>query len=226
MGNDKEYSILVVDDQPANIKVIADNLIKEDYQIFSALNGELALKVAEAKKPDLILLDIQMPGMDGFEVCKKLKEIETCKSIPIIFITARTDIEDIVKAFDTGAKDYITKPINRRELLARVKTHLALIKANKEAVDLQKVKAVLAMIVTINHELNQPLTAINGYLTMFKQSLSRNYQCTDQETTFFAHIEKSMKKVLELLEKYREAKEFDYKDYFDGIQMIDFKEKE
>ncbi len=118
--------ILIVDDVPKNLQVLGSILKKEGYRISAATNGMQALKLATEMLPNLILLDINMPEMDGFEVCTKLKGSNTTKDVPVIFLTARTETEDIVKAFQTGAVDYVTKPINTSELLARVKTHLEL----------------------------------------------------------------------------------------------------
>ncbi|MBF0290307.1 MAG: SpoIIE family protein phosphatase [SAR324 cluster bacterium] len=120
------FSILVVDDTPKNIQLILTILRKESYQIHVANNGLQALKKAQMLHPDLILLDIMMPGMDGFETCTQLKSSHETNEIPIIFLTARTETEDIVKGFELGAVDYVTKPFNTSELLARVHTHLEL----------------------------------------------------------------------------------------------------
>ena len=125
-------SILVVDDTLKNIQVLGTMLRKEGHQIHVAQNGAQALKVAQTTPLDLILLDILMPIMDGFETCKKLKESPQTKDIPVIFLTAKTESEDIVKGFELGAVDYVTKPFNSTELLARVNTHLSLYKLQKE----------------------------------------------------------------------------------------------
>lgn len=118
--------ILIVDDNQENLKVISNFLKKKGYKIALALNGKSAFKVLDNNKIDLILLDIMMPGMDGFEVCKILKEKPGTKEIPIIFLTAKTDTEDIVKGFKIGGADYITKPFNKEELFARVNNHIQL----------------------------------------------------------------------------------------------------
>ncbi len=119
-----KQSILIIDDNNENIKV-AGNIIKNDNNIvWASLNPEEGLAIAMKKNPNLILLDIQMPEMDGFTVCKKLKENDTTRNIPVIFMTARTDEESIKKAYSSGAVDYISKPIKKQELLARVNTHL------------------------------------------------------------------------------------------------------
>jgi len=119
-------TILVVDDNQENLKVVSNFLKDKGYQIALALNGESALKVLENYKTDLILLDIMMPGMDGFEVCQQIKEKEKLKDIPIIFLTAKVDTDDIVKGFQLGGVDYITKPFRKEELYARVNNHIQL----------------------------------------------------------------------------------------------------
>ena len=123
---DKIYEILIVDDTPKNIQVISSVLGEEGYSLGYATDGEKALKAVSRTKYDLILLDIMMPVMDGFETCKELKSNSKTSSIPVIFLTAKVEEESITKGFDLGGVDYITKPFNRSELLARVKTHLAL----------------------------------------------------------------------------------------------------
>lgn len=118
-------TILVVDDTPDNLTLVS-NLLKKDYRVRVAINGEKALKIAFSDAPpDLILLDVMMPGMDGYEVCQKLRNSEATAHIPIIFLTAKSEVEDERKGLSLGASDYITKPISPPILEARVKTHLA-----------------------------------------------------------------------------------------------------
>lgn len=118
--------LLLVDDTPANIDVLV-NVLRDDYNLKVANRGTKALKILEAgAHVDLILLDVVMPELDGFEVCRILRSTEATKNIPIIFITARTDVEDIVRGFELGAVDYVAKPFNAAELKARVRTHLEL----------------------------------------------------------------------------------------------------
>jgi CheY-like chemotaxis protein len=125
MRKDKKSTILVVDDTPENIDVLV-GILKERYKVKIAQNGKEALKLATKKPPELILLDIMMPEMDGYEACQKLKSMEETKDVPIIFLSAKTEMEDIVKGFELGAVDYVTKPFNPTELLARVNTHLTI----------------------------------------------------------------------------------------------------
>jgi len=124
-------TVLVVDDMPENIDVLVGTL-KQEYNVKAAINGDMALKVVRTSPPDIILLDIMMPGLDGYEVCRRLKTDHTTRHIPVIFITAKIGLEDELKGLDLGAADYITKPISPPIVKARVKTHLALYDQNKE----------------------------------------------------------------------------------------------
>ena len=127
----KKSRVLLVDDQPENIDILA-NVLGEDYQVLVALNGAKALEIAgKTDSPDLILLDVMMPEMDGYEVCRRLQESEDTRGIPIIFVTAMSDVEDETKGFALGAVDFITKPLSPSIVRARVHTQLAL----KEARD-------------------------------------------------------------------------------------------
>ncbi|MCI0441836.1 response regulator, partial [bacterium] len=118
--------ILIVDDTPANIQTLSGILKEKGYQLSVATNGKQALQVLEKVRPDLILLDVMMPEMDGFEACRQIKKSESLSDIPIIFLTAKTDTADIVSGFEIGAVDYVAKPFNPSELLARINTHLTI----------------------------------------------------------------------------------------------------
>ncbi len=126
LNQEKKSNILIVDDVSKNIQVLGSILRKEGYQIAYATNGKDALTIVENNKFDLILLDIMMPEMDGFEVCKILKSNSATKKIPVIFLTAKTEPESIINGFEIGGQDYVTKPFNSNELLARVRTHIDL----------------------------------------------------------------------------------------------------
>jgi two-component system sensor histidine kinase/response regulator len=118
--------ILLVDDNPKNLQVLGKLLLKEKYEIEFAVNGEATLEWLKIKKFDLILLDLNMPGMNGFEVCKIIRTDNEMCDIPVIFLSAESERESILKGFEVGAQDYVTKPFDSRELLARVKTQLDL----------------------------------------------------------------------------------------------------
>ncbi len=125
-------NILVVDDIPENLQVLTNVLSKQGYNVRPVLSGKLALKGALAIIPDLILLDIHMPEMDGYEVCRLLKAKKSTQKVPIIFISALNETFDKVKAFETGGVDYITKPFQIEEVLARINTHLTISRLNRK----------------------------------------------------------------------------------------------
>lgn len=126
-----KYRILVVDDEANNRKLLLQ-ILKDNYALAFAVNGKQAIEVAQKIKPDLILLDIMMPGMDGYEVCRKIKSDPEIYNIPIIFTTAMNEIEDETRGFEAGCVDYITKPISKSLVLARVATHIMLYNQHKE----------------------------------------------------------------------------------------------
>jgi PleD family two-component response regulator len=137
-----EGSILIVDDKPENLTVLRQILTEHGFRVRPAISGEIALKTVQADLPDLILLDIVMPNMDGYEVCRKLKADEQTRQVPIIFISALDELADKVKAFSAGGVDYITKPFQIEEVLARVNTHINLHslqrRLEKKNIELQK----------------------------------------------------------------------------------------
>jgi serine phosphatase RsbU (regulator of sigma subunit) len=142
--------ILIVDDVPANIRVLAESL-KNDYQVFFATDAAKAIELAQKQKPDLILMDVNMPGTNGFEACGILKSMNTTSDIPIIFLTAEANSESIIKGFQAGGVDYITKPFSKEELTARVKTHIELKKSR------QKLSEYVVTLESINQSMNRDL---------------------------------------------------------------------
>lgn len=151
-------TILVVDDTPASVGMIQVALEQENYQVLIAISGEKALERIEFIKPDLILLDIMMPGIDGYETCLQLKSNEKTKDVPIIFLSALSETFDKVRAFSIGGVDYLTKPVEPEELLVRVKTHIRLNQLERE---LQKANKELETRVEIrNNEIVQVNTAL------------------------------------------------------------------
>ncbi|MES9872730.1 MAG: HD domain-containing phosphohydrolase [Candidatus Sedimenticola sp. 6PFRAG7] len=153
--------ILIVDDTPASLRLLSGLLTDAGYKTRPANSGELALQSAFTKAPELILLDIRMPGIDGYEVCRRLKENESTREIPVIFISALDDIRDRVKGFEVGGVDYISKPFQQEEVMARVRTHLELqrIRCHLEAIVDQRTKSLHNTIRTL-----RTLSAVNQSL--------------------------------------------------------------
>lgn len=164
-------TILVVDDNPNNLAVISDHLKQQHYRVIVARDGASGIERAEYAIPDLILLDVLMPGMDGYETCRQLKAHEKIKDIPVIFMTALSEASDKVKAFQCGGVDYITKPFHQEEVLARVHTHLQL---RKRTLELEKTNEDLRsvqefrddLVHMVVHDLRSPLWGINANLQM------------------------------------------------------------
>lgn len=174
--------ILIVDDNKNNLQVLGSILHTEGYKLALAKNGKEAIRQAELINPDIILLDVMMPEMDGYETCMHLKKNASTKEIPIIFLTAKTETEDIVRGFQVGGVDYITKPFRKEELLARMQNHLALRAATKEiarqATKLRELNNTKdQMFAIISHDLRSPLSGLKNMLDL----LTDKSTPTDQE---------------------------------------------
>jgi len=187
MENDIQKSIptvLVVDDNPKNVQIIALLLNELKYKIIIAVNGKSAIDLVERVRPDLILLDVMMPGMDGFEACQIIKTKAENENIPVIFITALSEKINIVKGFEVGGVDYITKPFNKEELISRIKTHFELKFARDEMqkmtshlVELNSIKD--KMFSVIGHDLRSPLGSIKMTLDFLKSDTCQKYSIQD-----------------------------------------------
>lgn len=169
----KRDTILIIDDVPNNVKLLLTFLTEAGFEVLIAQDGQDGIETAEYAHPDLILLDIMMPGIDGFEVCRQLKSQPQTQSIPIIFMTALTQTTDKMKGFQMGAEDYVTKPFQHEEVLARIHTHL---KLRKQAIELQaRNQALDAFTRTVAHDLRNPLTEMSCYADI----LLEKYKATD-----------------------------------------------
>jgi len=161
----KKDTLLIIDDIPNNVKVLRAFLNRVGFNVLIAEEGEEGIQVTEHAHPDLILLDIMMPGMDGFEVCQRLKSQDSTKDIPIIFMTALSDTVNKLKGFELGAADYITKPFQQEEVLARVKAHITIRKQQEQLQ--QRHKELDAFAHTVAHDLKNPLAAIINLADIF-----------------------------------------------------------
>ncbi len=188
--------ILIVDDTRVNLQLLGKILMKVNYELAIANSGYEALDMLREVKPDLILLDVMMPGIDGYEVCKTLKSSPETKNIPVIFLTAKSEKEDIVTGFEVGAVDYVTKPFNSAELLARVKTHLELkhardllAKQNEKLKQLNDLKNEFLGMAA--HDLRNPIGSITTTLSYILEYIGSNL--TEKQVKFLRNIEKAGK---------------------------------
>lgn len=159
-----QNSVLIIDDVPTNIKVLFELLEQSGFIVSVAKSGESALKKVKETLPDLILLDVMMPGIDGFETCRRLKADKNTENIPVIFMTALSDVVDKVKGLSIGAVDYITKPFQHEEVLARIDVHLKLRKAQLRLAEEEKFSALGELVAGISDEINNPINFISGNL--------------------------------------------------------------
>ena len=180
--------ILVVDDKPENLHLLSDALSCEEYDVKCVISGEMALMAANSVIPDLILLDVTMPGLDGYQVCEKLKADEKTKDIPIIFLSANNDSVDRIKAFNVGGADYINKPFQINEVLLRIKNQLQLKYAQKE-------------ILKLNTELEQRIHERTAQLEAANQELKFEIREREQISRLLKESEEKLESILNSLEE-------------------------
>lgn len=189
-------NVLIVDDVPDNLKILSDILKSEGHKVRPVLSGIQALQVAEIEKPDIILLDIMMPDFDGFEVCQHLKKNPYLQDIPIIFISALNNTNDIVKALQLGGVDYITKPFQAEEVTARVSTHLKICRQNRELVQLNKEKDKFLSIIA--HDLHGPL---GTFAELTGMMVNESFHMTEEKkNNLMQRISQSSRNLCGLLE--------------------------
>ncbi len=194
--------ILVVDDQPINVQLLKRKLEKEGIEISTAYNGREALDSVAKNKPDLILLDMMMPDMDGLEVCQRLQASETSRAIPVIFVTAKNNKEGKIEGLGVGAVDYITKPIDLDETLARVQTQLRFVAVNREMIDLQRrlvearrAATIGAVTQGVAHNLNNLLGVVLGYLDLIKT----HYDKPEQVKRNAAQVDAAVQRIVSII---------------------------
>ena len=188
-------TILIVDDTPANLSVLVDTLSESGYQLMVAEDGEDALAQTAHTQPDLILLDVMMPGIGGFETCRRLKAQPSTRDIPVIFMTALTETAEKVKAFNAGAVDYITKPIQHEEALARISTHLTI---RRLRLELEQQLALKERFMRIaGHDLRNPLCLI-----LMSGELARRKGATPEVTEYLESIHSSAGQMRRIIDTF------------------------
>ncbi len=220
------HKILIIDDQPENVFVLQDRLEHEGYNVITAYDGQSGINKAVDEQPDIILLDIMMPGMSGFEVCEVLTKNEKTKRIPIIMVTALTGSDDIKKGLELGAYDYIKKPFNRVELLARIKSALRFKETQNLLLEVEKINVFSATVQTANHKIKQPLTLINLSVAALRRELGKENISKEQLLKRVDFLEIAAKEIVEVLEQLTSIKKPVIKEYVNNLKMIDVKENE
>ncbi len=210
----KRPHILIVDDKPQNIQILGKTLREHEYEITVANSGKQALKVVEKLSPDLILLDIMMPEMDGFEVCTRLKNSANTKEIPVIFLTAYADSDNLIKGFESGAVDYITKPFHIAEVIARVKTQLEL-KLSKEILQEKNIQQK-ELLHILCHDLANPISIIKTYLNFAEIEPEL---LTEKKDTMVLAVDNA----LEIIEFVRKMRALEEKNFGLSLEAISIK---
>ena len=194
--------ILVIDDQPINVQLLKRKLEREGLEVVAAYNGRDGLALIKKEKPDLVLFDVMMPDMDGIEVCQRMQADEETRPIPVIFITARTTKESKLEGLGVGAVDYITKPIDLDETLARVQTQLRFVTINREILDLQRrleesrrAATIGAVTEGIAHNLNNLLGVAIGYIDLIKV----HHEKPEQVKKILPHVEAAVQRIVTII---------------------------
>jgi DNA-binding response OmpR family regulator len=219
--------ILIIDDLPENVFLLQDRLENEGYEVLTAYDGQSGIDKAIAGQPDLILLDVMMPGMSGIEVCKILVNNPVSMNIPIILVTAKSGAEDTKEGLEAGAFDYIKKPFSRVELLARVNSALKLSGAHKALVELEQKNTYAATVVTTNHKIKQPLTLMSLSSAAIKRELNKDEVSKENILKRLVYIETAIKEINDVLNQLNSIKKPVFSEYVKDIKMIEVdKEKE
>lgn len=218
--------ILVIDDLPENVFILQDRLENEGYEVITAYDGNSGLEKAYSHLPDLILLDVMMPDITGFEVCKILVNDQRTKHIPIILVTAKAGAEDTKEGLEAGAFDYIKKPFNRVELIARVKSALKLSEANKLLLDIEKRATYIATVVTANHKIKQPLTLLSLSSAAIKRELNKDVISKEAILNRINFVDIAIKEIAEILNKLNSITDPVLSDYLKSVKMVNVDEGE
>ncbi len=224
-GKGKAPRILVVDDVPVNIAMVQALLKSEGYELVTAESGEAALKSVADQMPDLILLDIQMPDMDGYEVCERLRSDPETERVPVIMFTGtESEPEAKVKGLRIGANDYVTKPVAKEELLARIETQLRLQLLENQRIASEQLALINQMVTTLHHEINNPLTGILGHTELLLDRMSRKVVSLEEIEKALHTIREGSKRIQEVMFKLKEVTRPVVEHYSAGTSMIDIEE--
>ncbi|MFZ2325217.1 MAG: response regulator [Ignavibacteriaceae bacterium] len=212
--------ILVIDDLPENVFMLQDRLEHEGYEVLTAYDGYSGIDKAKNDLPDLILLDVMMPDITGLEVCQILVNDPVTKDIPIILVTAKSGAEDTKEGLEAGAFDYIKKPFNRIELLARVNSALKLSEAHKLILESGKRDTFIATVVTANHKIKQPLTLLSLSSAAIKRELGKDEITKEAILKRVKYIDIAVKEINDVLNQLTLIRDPVLSNYTSNIKMI------
>lgn len=215
---DDKDKILIVEDEKDTRFILEKLLTKNNYSVMLAKNGEEALNILETFHPQVVLADWTMPVMDGVELCKTMKSIDNYKLIYFIILTARATVKDRVTGLDIGADDFLVKPVENQELLARLRTGVRIHKLQNELKTIEHNKAILEMACTIGHKINNPLSALSLSVQNIKDELNKPEIKAHAED--FEVIEQSLKVINRLVNELIHLQSPDYIEYTSDQKMI------
>jgi len=218
--------ILVIDDLPENVFLLQDRLETEGFEILTAYDGKSGINKAVNELPDLILLDVMMPEKNGIEVCKTLVNNPSTASIPVILVTAKSGAEDTKEGLEAGAFDYIKKPFNKVELLARINSALKLSEAQKKYLEAEQKSTFAATVVTANHKIKQPLTLMSLSSAALKREINKEVISKEAVMKRLNYIEAAIKEISNVLNQLNSIKKPVFSDYVKDIKMIEVGKEE
>jgi len=213
--------ILVIDDLPENVFMLQDRLENEGYEVVTAYDGKTGIAKATSDMPDLILLDVMMPEMTGIEVCKILKQDTVTADIPIIIVTAKSGADDAKEGLDAGAFDYIKKPFEKVEMLARINSALKLAEAHKQVVEAEKRNIYAATVGTTNHKIKQPLTLISLSSAAIKRELNKEQISKEAILNRLNYIETGINEITNILNQLNAIKKPLTSEYTKNVKIVE-----
>ncbi len=217
----KGKRILIADDDPFNRELLQMELSDAGFEVIVASDGEDALKKVRELPVDLLLLDVMMPKIDGVELVRKLRQQKEFENLPIILLTAKAQTKDKLLGLEAGANDYITKPFDIRELLARVKVQLRLAELERQSLEAERVKGVLEMAGAAAHELSQPISGAMGhvYLMLMEEDIGEGRKAVRVED--LKNTEDCLRRATDILHRIQGIRRYEVRDYPEGMRIVD-----
>lgn len=213
--------ILIVDDQQSNLMILDKYLTVHGFKTITTNRAKEGLRLAIEEFPDLILMDVMMPEMNGYEVCKAITENKATSRIPILMVTAKESSEDVAEGFRAGAFDYIKKPFDRTELLTRINAALKFAQSQRILIEAEKIKTFTATVVTTNHKIKQPLTIINLSTAALRRELGKPEYQKEALVKRIEYIESAVNEITSAINQLNAVERPQLTDYVSNIKMIE-----